>query len=96
MGNRRISRQAVTPAREYPIIRVLTANAVTGETCRVPDMRLTLRDIQNTVTHRETSGTVDLICQTCGDSVADCIELAPLLTGVPFAWSWQSKVDSDA
>lgn len=95
MGTRRSPRQVVASAREYAITRVLTVNVKTGETCRVPDMRFTVRDIQDMVTHRETSGTVDLICQTCGESVADCIELAPLLINVPREWSWTSKVGED-
>jgi hypothetical protein len=93
MGTRRSPRQAVVSTREYSITRVLTVNVETGETCRVPNMRFTLRDIQDMIKHHEASGTVDLTCQTCSESVADCIELAPLLTGVPASWSWTSKVD---
>ena len=92
MGTRRSPRKAAAPVREYTITRVLTVNVKTGETCRVPDMRFTVRDIQDMITHRETSGTVDLICGACGESVADCPELAPLLTGVPSSWSWTSRV----
>lgn len=93
MGNRRSI--ATQPATEYRITRVLTVNTRNGETCRVPELLFTVRDLQAMVDNRELSGTVDLICERCGDSVADCIELASQLTGVPFEWSWQSKVEQD-
>lgn len=78
---------------EYRITRVLTVNELTGATQGIPGMLFTVKDLQDMVAHRELSGTVDLICEQCGDSVADCIDLAPLLTGVPPEWSWQSKVE---
>lgn len=93
MGNRRSI--ATQPAIEYRITRVLTVNTRNGETCRVPELLFTVRDLQAMVDNRVLSGTVDLICETCRESVADCIELAPLLHDVPFEWSWQSKVDQD-
>lgn len=77
------------PAVQYRVRRVLSTNIVTGEVCSVPDLRFTLADVQACVTHREISGTVQLYCQTCGESVADCIELAPQLRDVPADWSWQ-------
>lgn len=100
MGTRRTAVSARTatrkPAKEYPIRRVLTANVVTGEVFSVPGLRFTLADIQTGVTDREITGTVQMYCETCGESVADCIELAPQLHGVPEQWSWQFHVDQDA
>lgn len=95
MGNRRTV--ATTPATEYDVIRVLAQNVDGTQVARVPQ-RYTVRDIQNVVNNHTVDGvldTVNVLCGTCGESVADCIELAPLLLDVPFAWSWQSKVDQD-
>lgn len=85
------ARKTTVPAIEYPIRRVLTANVTTGEVNSIPGLRLTLADIQNCVTHREVSGTVQLYCEMCGDSVADCIELASKLHDVPAEWSWHHQ-----
>ena len=94
MGNRR-SATKTTSAVEYRITRVLTANERTGETVRIPGMLFTVKDVQDMIVHRDLSGTVDLICEQCGESVADCIELAHQLTGAPAEWSWTSKVEQD-
>lgn len=81
------------PAAEYGIRRVLTANVVTGETFSVPGLRHTLADIQAMVDDREVTGTVQLYCETCHESVADCPELAPKLHNVPAEWSWEHDAE---
>jgi hypothetical protein len=86
-------RRRAVPAVEYPVTRVLITNVRTGATCRIPGLRFTLADLQACVTGRERSGTANVICATCGESVADCIELRDKLRGVPHSWSWESHVD---
>jgi len=85
--------QHVPVPQDYRVTRILTANVATGETCAVPNMVMTVPEIQGTVDNRELSGTLDVRCDACGESVADCPELKGQLTGVPWAWSWESKVD---
>jgi hypothetical protein len=93
MATKRTTVPIRKPAQQYPIRRVLTANVVTGEVFSVPGLLFTLGDVQECVDGREASGTVQLYCETCLESVADCIELAPKLRGVPAQWSWQFPTD---
>lgn len=94
MGNRRTATRNAA-GTECRITRVLTVNTVSGETANIPGMLLTAADLQGMVLHRDLSGTVNLICETCGDSVADCVELAPQLSGVPAEWSWTNGLEDE-
>jgi hypothetical protein len=81
-------------ATEYRITRVHVANQQTGETFAVPNLLLAVADMQGIVDHLSWNGvreTADLICEACGESVADCPELRGQLVNVPESWSWEYR-----
>lgn len=82
-------------ASSFTVTRVLVGNTVTGETFLVPGMRLNAVEIQQMIDGRDVSLTADIRCGECGESVADCPKIRPLLDSVPADWSWTSKVDPD-
>jgi hypothetical protein len=89
------TRRSVRQPAEYPITRVLATNSDGTETTRVPGLRFTLDDIQGVMDHRVWQGvldTVNLFCETCGESVVDCPELRGRLVRRADEWSWESKV----
>ena len=79
------------PARQFDVVRILATKADGSETCSVPQ-RYTLAEVQACVDNREESGTVQIRCAVCRESVHDCHELSGLLTGVPESWGWEWQV----
>lgn len=78
----------VRSAREFTVTRVMVANTVTGATFAVPGMRVTLAELRSMVADRELSGTVQVYCDACGESVVDCPDTMNSVPEVP-AWSWR-------
>ena len=76
------------PAAQYDMIRVLAQSVDATKTCAVPQ-RYTLAEIQACMDNREVSGTVQIRCATCHESVADCPELRGKLVRVPEQWGWE-------
>jgi hypothetical protein len=73
----------------FQVTRVLTANVKTGETFSVPGMLVTWTELRDMVRYAPQSGTVQIYCDTCGESVADCPDVRNSLS-CPASWSWQN------
>lgn len=76
--------------KTFQVARVMTANAATGETFTVPGMRVTLVELCSMVADRELSGTMQVYCETCGESVVDCPDTCNSVPDVP-TWSWRHE-----
>lgn len=85
MGQRSTTRR---PARRFDVVRMEIMNARTGETVAVPQFDYTAANIQAAI---DTGATADIRCVACGESVADCPDIRPLLRSVPESWSWRNN-----
>lgn len=83
----------MSAARTFPFTVVYIGNVETGATFGVPNILLTVADLQAAVDNRSISGTANILCETCGESVHDCPILREKLTGVPSEWGWEAKAE---
>ena len=80
MATTRFARRPV-----FAVTRVEIANAHTGETFSIPGMRVTVAQIRAMIA---CPGTANVLCDACGESIADCPDLRDRVA-VPAAWSWR-------
>ncbi len=72
--------------QKFSVTAVEIANTVTGETFQVPGMRVTLAQLRVMVANGRAGYTANVLCDDCGDSVADCPKTAHRIDA-PLSWS---------
>lgn len=83
-----MSRTSSPTARTYPVTRVMRSNRHhDGDPIVVPGLRCTLPEIQACV--NDAPLTIQVWCETCGESVADCPVLRGKLHNLPERWSYR-------
>lgn len=78
------------PARTFRVTRIECANLRTGETFAIPGMIVTVAELRAMAACAP--HTVNVWCEVCGESVADCPDTRGL-TAYPVGWStWDGPV----
>jgi hypothetical protein len=83
---------------EYQVTRKLSTRVDHSEWANVPNLRLSVPEIQACVDDACENGgyTMAVWCELCGENVADCPELRGKLKRVPRAWSREWDLDPTA
>lgn len=81
---------ATRPARTYRVTREELVNSVTRETITIPGMVVTAAEVRAMA--QCAPHTVNVTCDVCTESVADCPQTRDLVAQWPAGWSWHDRV----